>query len=88
MTRDEMIEALRGGMCNVTFTKKDGTTRVMPCTLNFSLIPSDQWPVSGQSSIDESLEKTPSTIRVFAPESEGWRSFLVENVQEFKVGHA
>lgn len=81
--REEMIEALRAGVCSVTFEKKNGETRVMPCTLNMSLIPSDQHPKGGEASLTEGLEKTISAIRVFAPESEGWRSFIVENVKEF-----
>ena len=83
MNRDEMIDALREGMCNVTFIKKNGDTRVMPCTLNFDLIPSEHRPKGGEASLTEGLEKTISAIRVFAPESDGWRSFIVDNVKEF-----
>lgn len=86
MTRDEMIDALREGMCKVTFTKKDGTTRVMPCTLNFKLIPPDHHPKGGEAALAEGVDQTIQAIRVFAPESEGWRSFLVDNVQEFSIG--
>ena len=86
MTRDDMIDALRAGVCKVTFTKKDGTTRVMPCTLNFSLIPSAHWPKGGEEGLEEGVHQTIQAIRVYAPESEGWRSFLVDNVQEFSIG--
>ena len=86
MSRDEMISALRAGMCNVTFTKKDGTTRVVPCTLKFDLIPAEHHQKGGEEGLTEGLDTTISAIRVFAPESDGWRSFLVDNVQEFAVG--
>lgn len=85
MTREQMIDSLRYGMCQVTFTKKDGTTRVMPCTLNPKLIPEDMMPKGGEDSLREGLEKTISAIRVYAPESEGWRSFIVDNVQDFTL---
>ena len=85
MTRDDMIEALRAGVCKVTFTKKDGTTRVMPCTLNFNLIPEQHHPKGGEASLEEGLHQTIQAIRVYAPESDGWRSFLVDNVQDFEV---
>lgn len=85
MTREQMIDSLRWGLCEVTFKKKDGTTRVMPCTLKADLIPSDMMPKGGDESLREGLEKTISAIRVYAPESEGWRSFIVDNVQDFKV---
>jgi hypothetical protein len=83
MNRDEMIEALRAGVCKVTFTKKNGEERVMPCTLNMALIPAEMQPKGGEAAMTEGLEKTISAIRVFAPESEGWRSFIVDNVKEF-----
>lgn len=86
MNRDDMIEALRNGLCKVTFTKKNGETRVMPCTLNFDLIPEAHRPKGGEASLDEGVNQTIQAVRVYAPESDGWRSFLVDNVQEFKVG--
>ena len=85
MTRDDMVDALRSGMCKVTFTKKDGTTRVMPCTLNFDLIPDEHKPKGGEDSVMEGVERTISAIRVYAPESDGWRSFIVDNVQSFEI---
>lgn len=85
MNRDDMIEALRAGLCKVTFTKKNGETRVMPCTLNFDMIPEEHRPKGGEASLDEGVNQTIQAIRVFAPESDGWRSFLVDNVQEFEV---
>jgi len=86
--REQMIEALRTGVCTVTFTKKSGENRVMPCTLNMDLIPADMHPKGGEDALTEGLEKTISAIRVYAPESEGWRSFIVDNVQEFVVGQS
>ena len=59
----------------VTFTKKDGTTRVMKCTRNSSQIPEDQYPKDGIS-----VEAT-GTIRVFDLDKNEWRSFIVENVK-------
>jgi hypothetical protein len=85
MTREQMIDSLREGLCEVTFEKKDGTMRVMPCTLKSDLIPSDMMPKGGEDSLREGLEKTISAIRVYAPESEGWRSFIVDNVKDFKL---
>ena len=88
MTRDQMIDALRYGMCNVTFTKKNGETRVMPCTLNYDLIPEQHRPKGGEASLTEGVEATISAIRVYAPESDGWRSFIVDNVQDFTIVEA
>lgn len=66
----------------VTFTKKDGSTRVMKCTKNLSNIPTDMHP-SGEKEIKEG-----SALRVFDLESSGWRSFNPESLKtiEFKIG--
>lgn len=62
----------------VTFTKKDGTTRVMKCTRSPSQIPEDQYPKDGVS-----IETT-GTIRVFDLDKNEWRSFIVENVKRIE----
>ena len=63
---------------SVTFTKKDGTERVLNCTLQPQYLP-------------ESIEK--EGIRVSNPEvqsvwdldNNGWRSFRFDSVKEFRV---
>jgi hypothetical protein len=60
----------------VTFTKKDGTTREMQCTLVEGRIPSDKTPKAegtGGTSSD-------SAIRVFDTEKSEWRSFRWDSV--------
>ena len=37
MNREEMVEELKENLMQITFTKLDGTTRVMKCTLHKSL---------------------------------------------------
>jgi len=66
----------------VTFTKKDGSTRVMKCTKNLSKIPVTMHP-SGEKEIKEG-----SAFRVFDLENNGWRSFNAESVKtiEFNIG--
>lgn len=60
----------------VTFTKKDGTTRDMQCTLVESKVPEDKRPKSeGASS-----ETTGSAVRVFDTEKQEWRSFRWDSV--------
>jgi hypothetical protein len=62
----------------VTFTKKDGTNRVMKCTRSPSQIPEDQYPKDGVS-----VEAT-GTIRVFDLDKNEWRSFIVENIKRIE----
>ena len=39
MDRNILLEALTKHECTVTFTKVNGETRVMPCTLKEDLVP-------------------------------------------------
>lgn len=66
----------------VTFTKKDGTERVMNCTLRADLLPA----------IEIKEDKAPrkhndSALAVYDLEANGWRSFTVSSVKrvEFAI---
>lgn len=60
----------------VTFTKKDGTTRDMQCTLVESKVPEDKRPKSESAP----SETTGSAVRVFDTEKQEWRSFRWDSV--------
>ena len=72
---------LNYGPVTVTFTKKDGTERVMKCTTSDSLIP---------QVIEESLtpkrEKklNEDVMSVYDLEAEGWRSFRWDSVKQVR----
>ena len=84
MSRDSMINYLREGVCQVTFTKKNGEERVMLGTLNFGYIPEDKHPKS-DGNADDNPGKPVNTdiIKVFDTEKGEWRSFRVDSVTEF-----
>ena len=71
----------------VTFTKKDGTTREMYCTLSESRIPADKQPKSG---VEEATNSTTggSAIRVFDTVANEWRSFRWDSITNvtFSIG--
>lgn len=70
---------LRQGTYQITFTKIDGSTRVMPCTLKSDLLPERKnLPEASQKPRALTLE----TISVFATDIQDWRSFRVMNVVE------
>lgn len=75
MEKSELLKSLAEGVISVTFTKKDGTDRVMLCTRKSSLIPTEFHPKG------ETVE-TGDNIRVFDVEKNGWRSF---NLSTLKV---
>lgn len=69
----------------VTFTKKDGTARVMKCTLKPDMLPVvDIKPLAeGKQPRKEST----TSMRVFDLEKQEWRSFTTKNVTrvEFSI---
>ena len=84
-TREQYLGLLRAGVCTVTFTKVSGETRVMKATLNPAFIPAVQTPPTLQEQ-KEQAERTLDVIRVFDTEAQGWRSFRIDSVTDFRSG--
>ena len=79
MDKSDIIEALKTSIVDVEFVKKDGTVRLMTCTLQEASLPKQE-----PKSIDESLRemtdknekpKNEESIAVFDTINQGWRSF-------------
>lgn len=68
----------------VTFTKKDGTERVMKCTLDPDILPKQE--VKEGQDRTERL-KTDTVMPVYDVEVKGWRSFTIKSVKrvEFSI---
>jgi hypothetical protein len=67
---------LREGVYQVTFTKIDGTSRTMPCTLKPELLPTR--PLTEVVTKPKPLKL--ETMSAWATDIEQWRSFRVMNV--------
>jgi len=84
---------LRFGPVTVTFTKKDGTDRVMTCTTNEQLVP--QEPIhetNTDNPIDFPAPKrekkaNEDVMSVYDIDAKGWRSFRWDSLKqvEFKI---
>jgi len=77
--RDIIKSMLSEGVYKITFTKVNGETREMPCTLNADMLPSPK--------VTEDKEKTERKINtenlsVWCTDKNGWRSFKLANVVE------
>ena len=78
-SRDEMLDALREGVVNLSFEKvKDGAVRVMNATLRD--IPEEKMPKGG--TVDQSVGGD-STLRVFDVDIQEWRSFRIDKLISF-----
>jgi hypothetical protein len=83
--REWLQEMLRKGPVTVTFTKKDGESRVMTCTLEESVIPEQHRPkplAEGQ----EQRKRSDANLSVWDLNAAGWRSFILANITDVKIG--
>lgn len=78
MMREQIVALLQEQPCWVTFTKVDGTTRTLHCTLV-----EDQLPVKKEETRhkEESLEVIP----VFDLDAGAWKSFRVDSLKSIRT---
>ena len=92
MTNTIIPEALRTLLleneCIVEFTKVNGETRAMPCTLKAEFIPA---PAPHISNTDNPVDfpkvkkENPNVMNVWCLDKKEWRSFRIANVISAKV---
>lgn len=68
------------GEGSVKFVKKDGTIRIMKCTLDFTRIPKSKHPKSFNMSKVLKLMQASGIIHVFDLEKKDWRSVPFKEV--------
>lgn len=64
----------------VTFTKKDGTERVMRCTLQSDLVPKIELKEDAKP-----RKESTTTMRVFDLDKKEWRSFTIRNIKQVEA---
>ena len=81
--RNWIVSHLKMGTVVVTFNKKDGSERVMTCTLDPSVLPPA--PIH-ESNTDSAVnfpkvkKENPNIVSVYDLNALAWRSFIVKNV--------
>ena len=80
MNYREILELLYKHDCEVTFTKVDGSVRVMPCTLREEAMPQRDVEKFHQTRVVNE-----NVISAFCLDKNEWRSFRVANVTDIKV---
>ena len=68
-------------LVKVNFRKNNGDLRTMVCTRNAGLIPTSHLP----SKFKEEKLVNKDILKVYDVESEGWRSFRVDAVEDISV---
>ena len=64
----------------VTFTKKDGTERVMRCTLQPDLLPKVELKENAKP-----RKESTTSMRVFDLDKNEWRSFTIKSVKQIRT---
>ncbi len=72
--RKALVEELQKKLMRITFTKVDGSTRVMVCTLHQSLTEFQN------PALKNAIPKNEEVIAVWDVENEAWRSFRINSV--------
>ena len=83
-TKENMVHMLKNNIMTVSFTKVDGTDRVMKCTLISDRIPNA--PMKDGELVIRENKTMGNTISVWDLEANGWRSFRVDSVKSVSVG--
>lgn len=74
LTYEALTEELRRRVAEVTFTKADGTRRVLKCTLIKDVLPE-------QKDVEEYTKNiNREAVAVWDLENNGWRSFRISSV--------
>jgi hypothetical protein len=83
MNKEQILRALHAGAVQVTFTKKDGTERVMECTLQDDMIPQPELPLEENK---KERKENPDVQAVWDIENQGWRSFRWDSITMWAAG--
>ena len=86
--RAVMVDLLRQGVCEVTFTKVNGELRTMPCTVDPRIVPPAPDPkVLAEGETARVKKSNPDNMSVWCTDKNEWRSFKLANVKEInKIG--
>jgi len=74
---------LRAGPVTVTFTKKDGTERVMKCTTDATLIMFKDPAILESKGSDRKINE--SIMPVYDLENSAWKSFRWDSVKQVSI---
>ena len=79
---DRLKTIMREQEIKITFTKKDGTERVMRCTLDPNKLPVHETNTDNPIDFPETKRKVSTeTMAVFDLDAQGWRSFTKKSVK-------
>jgi hypothetical protein len=81
ITREAVANILSSEVANVTFTKSDGSERVMKCTLVDEYIPSPELNLARTST----RKVNEAVLPVWDIDKNAWRSFRIDSITAIQV---
>lgn len=83
--RAELLEALHQNVVEVVFTKVNGESRTMRCSLREDLLPPSFKKPEEKTEVESFHKTNPETIACWDMVNRGWRSFRVDSVSYAQV---
>lgn len=91
-TKEELVKSLRESVCEVVFTKVDGSERTMKCTLREDALAPFVKTIEDRNKqlLAEGKEvkvkaENPNVLSVIDMEKNAWRSFKLDTIKSVKV---
>lgn len=81
--REYLLEQLRLGVVEVDFTKVNGESRTMRCTLRGDLLPQETKPTVDTLKADKPVNE--NVIPVYDLDAKGWRSFRIDSLKSVTI---
>ena len=79
LSKADLVAILREQPSAVTFTKKDGTTRRMQCTLQEGVV------IPHEKKTERTVEPKDNVLPVWDLEANAWRSINIDTIQNVEV---
>lgn len=81
MDKEQIKHLLQQQNATITFTKVDGSERILNCTLQEHLIPKLESKLESDSSTKTKVENS-NLLSVWDLDNSGWRSFRIDSIIE------
>lgn len=81
--KETLTTWLKEGVVEVSFTKADGSKRVMSSTLQPALL-----PAITETAEKSERKKNDATLSVWSVKDNGWRSFRLDSITSVRVANA
>lgn len=78
VSREGVRNLLRASVLDITFTKSDGSSRIMKCTLNEEFIPKFE-------KSENPRKPNPDVCPVWDMENQAWRSFRWDSITKIDI---